>query len=332
MSGTAAPTSRSGRASAGSSAASSRWSTPARPARPTSPAFASSSSSRRAERIFAFLNIGSIGLVACNRVSELIDIRSIDVERTLACVEANRDVIRGIKVRASHVILGSWGITPVKVAKKVARIARLPLMVHVGEPPPTLDEILELLDPGDIVTHCFNGKPGGNILDDEQVCAPGRELRRRRASSSTSATAPPPTRSASPRRRSRAGCCRTPSRPTCTCAASSTRSGTSPRRWPSCWPSGMPFEEVVAAVTVRPMAILGLPTRDLLAPGTPAELTVFDVVEADLDDRRLDGRHGAADAADRAALDGGRRATLVRASRHAAGTTRPRASPADEPD
>ena len=124
-----------------------------------------------AERIFAFLNIGSIGLVACNRVSELIDIRSIDVERTLACVEANRDVIRGIKVRASHVILGSWGITPVKVAKKVARIARLPLMVHVGEPPPMLDEILELLDPGDIVTHCFNGKPGGNILDDDHIYA-----------------------------------------------------------------------------------------------------------------------------------------------------------------
>ena len=36
------------------------------------------------ERIKAFLNIGSIGLVACNRVSELIDIRSIDIDRTLA--------------------------------------------------------------------------------------------------------------------------------------------------------------------------------------------------------------------------------------------------------
>jgi predicted amidohydrolase len=98
---------------------------------------------RSPERILAFLNIGSIGLVACNRVSELIDIRSIDVDRTLACVEANRDVIRGIKVRASHVILGSWGITPVKVAKKVARITKLPLMVHVGEPPPHRHPLLQ---------------------------------------------------------------------------------------------------------------------------------------------------------------------------------------------
>src|ERR671916_396074 len=103
------------------------------------------------ERIRAFLIIGSIGLVACNRVSELIDIRSIDIDRTIACVEQNRDVIIGIKVRASHVILGSWGITPVKVAKKVAKILKLPLMVHVGEPPPLFDEVLEILTPGDVI-------------------------------------------------------------------------------------------------------------------------------------------------------------------------------------
>src|SRR5918995_5006221 len=121
------------------------------------------------ERIRAFLNIRSIGLVACNRVSELIDIRSIDIDRTIACVEQNRDVIVGIKVRASHVILGSWGITPVKVAKKVAKILKLPLMVHVGEPPPLFDEVLEILTPGDIVTHCFNGKAGGSIIEDEDL-------------------------------------------------------------------------------------------------------------------------------------------------------------------
>ena len=46
--------------------------------------------------------------------------------------------------------------------------------------------------------------------------------------------------------------------------------------------AGMPFEEVVAAVTLRPMAAVGLPTEDLLAPGRRAELTVFDLVDADL--------------------------------------------------
>ena len=75
---------------------------------------------KQPETIRAFLNIGSIGLVACNRVSELIDMRSIDVDRTLAVIEANRDMICGVKIRASGVIVGGWGITPLKIGKRVA--------------------------------------------------------------------------------------------------------------------------------------------------------------------------------------------------------------------
>jgi dihydroorotase len=129
-----------------------------------------------AETVKAFLNIGSIGLVACNRVSELIDLRSIDVDRTLAVIEANRDVICGVKVRASGVIVGAWGITPAKIAKRVAEIAGLPLMVHVGEPPPTLDEVFDILTPGDIVTHCFNGKKAGSIADTAAIWAQAKRL------------------------------------------------------------------------------------------------------------------------------------------------------------
>lgn len=129
-----------------------------------------------AEAVRAFLNIGSIGLVACNRVPELIDLRSIDVDRTLEVIEANRDVICGVKVRASGVIVGSWGITPAKIAKRVAEIAGLPLMVHVGEPPPLIDEVFDILSPGDIVTHCFNGKKAGAITDTAALYAQARQL------------------------------------------------------------------------------------------------------------------------------------------------------------
>lgn len=129
-----------------------------------------------AETIRAFLNIGSIGLVACNRVSELIDMRSVDVDRTLAVIEANRDVICGVKVRASGVIVGAWGITPAKIAKRVAEIAGLPLMVHIGEPPALIDEVFDILGPGDIVTHCFNGKKAGSIRDTEALFAQARRL------------------------------------------------------------------------------------------------------------------------------------------------------------
>jgi dihydroorotase len=129
-----------------------------------------------AETIRAFLNIGSIGLVACNRVSELIDMRSVDVDRTLAVIEANRDVICGVKVRASGVIVGAWGITPAKIAKRVAEIAGLPLMVHIGEPPALIDEIFDILGPGDVITHCFNGKKAGSIRDTKALFDQAKRL------------------------------------------------------------------------------------------------------------------------------------------------------------
>jgi dihydroorotase len=128
------------------------------------------------ENIFSFLNIGSIGLVACNRVSELVmGYRSINFERTIKVIEANRSLIRGIKLRASQVITGDLGIECVRLAKKIAKISRLPLIIHVGEPPPLLDDILPLLEKGDVITHAFNGKVGGNIMEDQRTFALAKE-------------------------------------------------------------------------------------------------------------------------------------------------------------
>ena len=132
------------------------------------------------ERLFAFLNIGSIGLVACNRISELsLGFRSVNVERTLKTIENYPDLIRGIKCRASQVITGDLGAEAVRVARKVARIAGLPLIVHVGEPPPLLEDVLDLLEEGDVVTHAFHGKPGGNLMEDPRALAAVHEARAR---------------------------------------------------------------------------------------------------------------------------------------------------------
>jgi dihydroorotase len=45
---------------------------------------------------------------------------------------------------------------------------------------------------------------------------------------------------------------------------------------------GMPFEAVIEAATVAPNSIIGLPTENLLGPGTRAEFTVFGLADADL--------------------------------------------------
>lgn len=39
-------------------------------------------------------------------------------------------------------------------------------MVHIGSAPPHLSEILDGLDRGDVLTHCFNGKANG-IMDQQ---------------------------------------------------------------------------------------------------------------------------------------------------------------------
>lgn len=106
----------------------------------------------------AFVNIGSHGLV---HLREVADLAWVDVDRTLEAISRHRPFVCGVKVRSSGAIVGSAGLQPLQLARIVAREAGLPLMVHIGEPPPPIEDVLGLLDDGDIVTHCFHGKTGG---------------------------------------------------------------------------------------------------------------------------------------------------------------------------
>lgn len=82
----------------------------------------------------------------------------------LAELEAKSDRCLGIKVLASQTHCGDLGIEPVKLARQAARLSGTGLMVHIGNAPPVIQDVLDLLGDGDIVTHCWHGKPGG-LLD-----------------------------------------------------------------------------------------------------------------------------------------------------------------------
>ncbi|MEX6507191.1 amidohydrolase family protein [Jiella sp. M17.18] len=233
-----------------------------------------------AETIRAFLNIGSIGLVACNRVPELIDMRSIDVDRTLAVIEANRDVICGVKVRASGVIVGGWGITPAKIAKRVAEIAGLPLMVHVGEPPPLIDEVFDILTEGDIVTHCFNGKKAGSIADTEALWAQAirlagegirMDIGHGAASFDFGVARKALERGLKPWSISTDLHLHNIAGPVHDLATTVAK----------LLAVGLPLEDCITAVTERPRAVLGLAPG--ISPGARADFTLFDVVDAEID-------------------------------------------------
>ncbi len=108
-------------------------------------------------RILPFLNISTIGTMSILLAGELENIRYCNVEEAVRCVEANRDLIQGIKVRSSGNVLGSNGIVPLELARAAAERVDLPLMVHIGPTPPSLHDILARLRPGDILTHCYTG-------------------------------------------------------------------------------------------------------------------------------------------------------------------------------
>lgn len=112
--------------------------------------------------IYSFINLSSTGLIKSNKISELNSLNMMDLDKLYQTVEENRDYIKGLKLRASGVILqDGFGREIVKLAKVMARELSLPLMVHVGEPLPLLEDILPELELGDIVTHIFHGKRWG---------------------------------------------------------------------------------------------------------------------------------------------------------------------------
>ena len=121
-------------------------------------------------RLYAQLNISSQGMLS-PQVGELDDIRWVDVERSLQVIEANRDLILGVKVRLTRDAICSKeaGIQPLHLAREVADAAGLPIMVHPQDAwTESLDNILAVMRRRDILTHCFHGSGGCGILDEQR--------------------------------------------------------------------------------------------------------------------------------------------------------------------
>lgn len=113
---------------------------------------------QRKTNLLAFLNISRIGL---KRVDELSNLNWINGHKVLQTVAKFADHIVGLKARISRSVVGQNGITPLQRARQLSEQTALPLMVHIGSDPPSITDILTLLDEGDILTHYLHGKPNG---------------------------------------------------------------------------------------------------------------------------------------------------------------------------
>src|SRR6201989_2825995 len=98
-----------------------------------------------------------------------------------ACAMAlaeNADFLLGVKVRMSENVIFKHGLEPLKRGIQACEMSGVParMMVHIGgvETKELMSQILDLLRPGDVLTHAYSGFPNmsgvfTNIVQDGKL-------------------------------------------------------------------------------------------------------------------------------------------------------------------
>lgn len=122
------------------------------------------------------INIGRAGILPGG---DTMDLARADVAAARDAIAAHRDVLVGVKARLSRDVCGSNDVEVLRRAREVVASFGLPVMIHMGQTMSSLDHIMELMRPGDIVTHMF-APPPNSIVDDNGRMLPAVLAARRR--------------------------------------------------------------------------------------------------------------------------------------------------------
>src|SRR5437016_2927733 len=121
-------------------------------------------------RVYAFVHIANIGLAGFP-VAELYNIDFAQTDVATRAIAENSDMVLGAKVRMSENVIAKNGLEPLKRAIAACESAGTgaKVMCHIGgvETRSLMSEILDLLRPGDVLTHCYSGFP--NIVQDGRL-------------------------------------------------------------------------------------------------------------------------------------------------------------------
>lgn len=133
-------------------------------------------------RILAYLHVSFAGIYAFSKtvmVGESEEMRLMAPNEAVEVALANKDVIVGIKVRVGRYASGTSGTAPLDIALQVADATGMPLMAHIDHPPPTYEEVVERLRPGDVLTHAFRPFPNAPVDGKGEVKPVVRRARER---------------------------------------------------------------------------------------------------------------------------------------------------------
>ena len=117
-------------------------------------------------RILAYLHVSFAGIFAFSprvMVGESEELRLMAPLDAVEVANANRDIIVGIKVRVGARASGRSGTVPLDIALEVAEEVGVPVMAHIDDPPPTYEDVIARLRPGDVLTHAFRPFPNAPV-------------------------------------------------------------------------------------------------------------------------------------------------------------------------
>jgi dihydroorotase len=138
-------------------------------------------------RLFAFIHIANHGLAGFP-VPELYNLDFAVTDLAARALAENADLVIGIKVRMSENVIAQHGAEPLRRAIRACEIAGngAKVMVHIGGVQSTelMSQILDLLRPGDVLTHCYSGAPNlagqfTNIVRDGKLLPSALEAKKR---------------------------------------------------------------------------------------------------------------------------------------------------------
>jgi dihydroorotase len=255
-------------------------------------------------RQFAFVHIAMAGLAGFP-VPELYNIDYAQVDVAARAVAENADFVLGVKVRMSENVIARHGLEPLKRAILACERSGVPakVMCHIGgvADRALMSQILDLLRPGDVLTHCYSGAPNiagdaTNIVQDGKLLPAALAAKRRGvifdvghgggsfdytiAEAAIAQGCPPDTISSDIH----------------------VFSGNTPGMPYLPWVMskfigmGFPLDQVVGMATAAPARVIGrVPKLGTLQIGAPADLSIMEIVEGavsfvDTRNNRRDGK------------------------------------------
>jgi dihydroorotase len=136
-------------------------------------------------RVLGYLNLSSVAGTVERDFPRLGHPSMIEPDGIAETVARYRDSIVGLKLNAMTSAVGDLGLEPLRRGMRIADEVGVPVLVHIGEtarrdlPGLPVTPIVEMLRPGDTITHMYTAAQGGLLDANKHLFPAVREARDR---------------------------------------------------------------------------------------------------------------------------------------------------------